>query len=376
MSISKLKSVSLGLIALLLIPAATAFAGSPTFTVKPSGETLDSKVLFENVELGQVLKGSLKIQLKEDVATKFSIGFVSQQISEFEDVKGLEFSSWVRFPEGSEKIISNIGSAEIPYEIHVPPGVSPGDYNGMFLVAIDSYGENIRGIDKAEEKQIGTGAKVKLGIGIEAIVRIQGALDPNLEYQSLDGYKKDENLLALDLEIENTGNVAVKPSVKIEIYNMYGEIAYSGDHPIPLMNPKQKSKETLTMPEKNFVIGKGIYKVETELTYQTFSFVKDTDNIIMMNAGSKSVRIINLPIFLISILVLIALSGASYPIFIIVKRRKLSKNSVNYKIIKGDTLQSISEKFAASPNDIILLNKLKKPYFLSENSEILIPSKK
>ncbi len=51
----------------------------------------------------------------------------------------------------------------------------------------------------------------------------------------------------------------------------------------------------------------------------------------------------------------------------------LMKNSKDYVVKKNETLQMISNKYKVNAEKIILLNKLKSPYFLNEGDILLIP---
>lgn len=371
-----IKGSIFGLLVALFLVSGPVEAATPAFTVRPSIDTLDSRILFENAEKGQTLKGSLNLTLRESVPTHFEFGFNSGSVQGDEDLKALTLSSWVSFPEGNKKFVDTVGTYEVPFEINVPAGAIPGDYYGSFIVSIGSYGEAaIEERAQVSETKLGTGARVRMGIGVETIVRVQGDVVSKLSFKDFEYNKtRDDQILELTLITENEGTVSVKPTASINIYNLFGEILYSKEHSLSLNNPYNgESSDTITINPKEFILGNGVYKVDIDLSYKTFSFAQDGESIVDF-AGKNTLRIFNIPNSVTGAISIFVLLPFAYVGYAFIYRRIIAKNSVKYTVVKGDTLQSVSERFKVDPKKIIFVNKLKEPYFLVENSDLLIPN--
>jgi len=383
--------VSLVLIAFYILPVFSGFANAqpnsstPAFYFRPTGEK-GAKIIFDNVQPGQTLTGSLSLSMLENVPSLFSLSFndaasgMPEGMAVSGDLSSLKVASWINFPAGTKMILKNKEVSDFPFVMKVPEGISPGDYSGMFVASLVSYGDQIEqlsgDITKLPNEQfVGAGTKITIASGVECIIRVAGETKSNLSFNDLKYVMGKNKELNLVIAYSNVGNITVFPQAHVVITDLFGKRLYSGDFQHTLSSPGVSSTLMATVNPDQFRLGYGAYNVNVDLRYTVYKFDKNSSADVF-SAGIGEVDIYVVPWILILAIGILILLIILYYVYKNVKYVRLCKISKEYIVKETDTLQSVSNKFKVDPELIILVNKIKKPYFLMKDQKLLIPCKK
>lgn len=358
-------------------------APTPAFTFFNSGDGAGGRIVYKDVEPGESLTGILRVSLLDDVPTVFSISFrdsARRRIEEIavskEDLNKLSVARWLTFPTGQNIVLDGLELFELPYVLNIPVGAAPGDYSGLFMASILDYGEHIdaaKGIDAVPAKEMGMGTNITIGVAIEMLLRVVGDLYPNLEYLDLGYFIEENGQLSLKIKYKNNGNVALSPNAHVLISNIFGRRYYNSDFRFSVISPGTEGESVVKVSLDDFFMGYGIFDVDIDLTYDVFAASAGD---FVYSSGSGRLRIYSIPwfVFVVGVgLLVIILLWIFIRNFIFIR---LYKSSKEYTVKDRDTLQSVSNKYKVAPKKIILVNKLKKPFFLEKGRKLLIPNQK
>lgn len=372
-------------VVLLIFLSHTSFASSPSYTFLNADKGTNSRILFEDVAPGETVYGNLVLSLFDDVPTIFSILFkdsMSYKLSKIdiseEDKKFYEYSSWVALDVQSPIFLEKLGKIQIPYHISVPEGALPGDYTGIFLASIHAFGDkaiSLKNDLSYEPSMSGSGTKVKIGLGLEFLLRVKGEIFPSLEFLDVSYFKEAvSDKFNLVLSYENKGNVVVIPRANVSIKNIWGRDIFQGEYNFSVLAPFDVGTSNVKLSTKDFYFDYGIYDVDVDLFYDVFS--RELGDNMVYVAGKANVRIIYLPWYLFAGIILIIMIVLIIVFYKNIKIYLLSKNVKNYVVKQNDTLQSVSVKYRVNPKTLVLLNKIKSPFFINPGDILLIPLKK
>ncbi len=361
---------------------------TPAFSFRPIEK--ESKIIHDGVLPGDNVKGFLKVILIDDIPSLFSVSFRDAArgavsgvaVSGGNSVEDLSLSNWIDLPNGDKFIVDGAGIEDVPYEINVPEGVAPGDYAGLFVATIEDYGEDVSlGATAGGQtggENLGAGAKVTIGVGVEFVLRVAGEIVPNVELKDMEYFVDDSQRLNLKVSFENKGNVTIVPALKIQITDIFGRRVYNGEIDASLVSPGVDTSASFSIPNEEFNPAPNIYTVDMEFFYKVFNFTTDEDveseNI--YSAGVGSIKLYLLPQVVIWSILLLLILVVLLVLYRIYRFYSLSKSSKSYTVKESDTLQSISNKYKVDPKLIIFVNRLKKPYFLEAGKKILVPKQK
>ncbi len=271
------------LIAFYLL-AGVAFSSSPSFTFVNADTGTGSRLYFDNIKPGETVYGSFQISLLEDVPALFEIMFndkASFKLKKlaYDEVKedSFFFSKWFKYDVSSPVFVDGLGSVDIPFSIHVPDDAIPGDYSGLFVSALKTYGLEALKANEIitsglEEESSITGARINVGVAIEVLLRVAGEIFPSVEFVDVGYYKdKGSDKFVLDLFYKNTGNVAVVPRANVKILDVWGNELYSGTFRFSVLNALMDGNSKIKINSKDFELTSGIYSLKVDLFYDVFS---------------------------------------------------------------------------------------------------------
>ncbi|MDX9970600.1 MAG: LysM peptidoglycan-binding domain-containing protein [Candidatus Gracilibacteria bacterium] len=358
-----------------------SYAKSPSFTFVKLDAGAGSRIFLDDVKPGETVSGVLRISLMENVPTIFEIFFVDNMGNKFDklnlsetDLKYFTYDKWIQLDVESPIYLEGMGSMEIPYTISVPVGALPGDYAGSFVATVNSYGEKaVSAIENyVPGENFGSGAKVKIGIAIEFLMRVSGDVTPILDLKDVSYYKEQATeKFNVVLSYENKGNVALLPKARLRIENIWGRELYSGEFVFPVVGPYKEVSSVMKLSTRDFYFDYGIYDVNVELYYDVFS--RSLGENLVYLSGNALMKVYYFPWYFFAILFLILILVSLRFFYKNVRVFFLAKNAKVYLVRPNDTLQIISTKFKIDPKYLILLNKLKPPYFLTTGQKLLIP---
>ncbi len=159
-------------------------------------------------------------------------------------IKANSLSGWIDLTEinGNTIKINALGFYDIPFAIHIPKDAPPGDHYAAILV-----GE--QPLEQKQESQISTSATftAQLFIRVAGDVIERGTLR---EFSITKSMFRDPKEIAMQLKIENTGNVHLRPEGSVTISNWWGDERIKIDlRNIGVILPTQFKTIFVTAPE-------------------------------------------------------------------------------------------------------------------------------
>lgn len=365
-------------------------AASPAFSFLNAEVGSGSRLFYDDVKPGETINGAFNFSLLENIPTVFNISFndrasnILRKLNYDEKIEDSFFlSNWISFPKKPPIFVDGFGSVLVPFSIKVPEDALPGDYSGMFVAAIQSYGEkalkekevllNPEGGETDETTRSGT--RVSVGVAIEMVLRVAGEIVPSLEFNNVSYYEdKGSQKFVLDLNYENKGNVAVVPRANVLIKNIWGRELYSGSFRFSVLNSYMDGNSKVKINSKDFDFKSGFYTVQVDLFYDVFS--RDLGENLVYVSGVANMKILYLEWYYFVLISVLILPILFYFVFKNLRIYFLLRKSKVYIVKDNETLQTISNKYSVRANHLILVNKLKAPYFINKGDRLLIPINK
>jgi len=124
---------------------------------------------------------------------------------------GFEISEWITLPT-NQLTIGSQESAVLNFELNVPEDASPGSHAGGLFFSVDP------------PEMESSGAAVGYQVANIISIRVDGDVDEsaNIRQFSTSKFLYGSQNVDFIARIENTGNVSVRPTGPIEIFNMLG----------------------------------------------------------------------------------------------------------------------------------------------------------
>lgn len=132
--------------------------------------------------------------------------------SDNNDRTGYELTDWITLPQ-TEINLPGDGELSFDFTMRVPDGASPGShFGGIFISAEPPKIEN-------------SGAAVGYQVANIISIRVSGDAveQANIRQFSTDKFLYGSPKVDFSIRIENTGNVLIKPTGPLEIFNMFGK---------------------------------------------------------------------------------------------------------------------------------------------------------
>ena len=212
---SHLAIVMAGIFIALLVPNFT-FAQQQS-----AGAKIAPAIVEDRIEPGDVFSGVITITNLEATPREYRV--VTRDIKSISaggspvfaepgEITGFELSQWIT-PSQSKVLLEPGESASVTYVISVPEGASPGGHFGGVFFSADA------------ERQRETGAGVGYQVGTIMNFRIGGNIieDAQIREFLTDKILYGEPKVKIGVEVENQGNVLVRPRGPIDITDMFGK---------------------------------------------------------------------------------------------------------------------------------------------------------
>lgn len=356
-------------IAVIFLASRGVFASNLQYGFNIDPKT--TKLNYPNVKPGSTIYNKLKITLLDDIKVNFTVLFHNS-------MELADMPNWIKFPEGTEFTIDGRKPGPqdllIPFEITLPQNIQPGTYR---------YALQTQPTTPKDQLFSGNGVGLRLtsARGIEFKFSVAGQKKHRLILEQMstalvpssNENKKKQEDLKITIFYKSEGNSILQPSLYVVVKNASGKIIYDKKLAPNILFPGDNSSQDVFVPNMNFPIG--WVDINAELSYSLVSLDGKIDEA-ETKAGKAYVRIYIIPwLEIMSIFgLVIIISG-----MILYRRLRLKLlmvNAILYKIQNNDTLQSVAMTTATNPKHIIMLNKLKFPYFLTPNTTIFIPKSK
>lgn len=221
-------------------------AAAQSGTENSAGVRISPAIVEERIDPGSTFSGMLNVTNLESATRTFyvlvrnikSLGPDGQPVFAKEgEPTGFELSDWVT--AGTDSITLAAGEeGHISFAINVPTNASPGGhFGGIFLSA-------------EPPKQRTTGAGVGYQVGTIMNLRIGGNIveDAQIREFSTDKLLYSAAEVSFTVEVENQGNVLVRPRGPIDITDMFGKkvatIRINDDGAAVLPNARREFRAT------------------------------------------------------------------------------------------------------------------------------------
>lgn len=186
-----------------------------------AGLAVSPSVFEEQLDPGEVLSFSLKIDNKEDRERTLYLrprnisgvqsGGVPIFAEEGDELTGYELADWISFSREELSISAN-GTETVEVTLNVPENAPPGSHFGG--VNITSQAPQLRE----------SGAGVAYGVTNIVTIRVSGEADERSMIRSFstDRYIHGQTNVVFSARVENPGNVLQRPVGPVEVRNMFG----------------------------------------------------------------------------------------------------------------------------------------------------------
>jgi hypothetical protein len=186
-----------------------------------AGVSISPAVVEETLDPGEVKQYDLQITNSSDEDQEYFLftrniagvrdGGVPIFQENINELTGYELADWIELNNQQVSIPAN-SSVGVSYTLSVPDNASPGSHFGGVFVSV-------------EPPQLeGSGAAVGYQVANIVSIRVSGEAieEASIRQFSTDKFFHGSQNVNFTLRIENTGNVLVRPSGPLEIYNMLG----------------------------------------------------------------------------------------------------------------------------------------------------------
>lgn len=267
LGLTLLTSLAVGLVKTQIATAQSgqAFSISPPLLELQAdpGATITAKIKLTNVSGGELL---IKTQLN-DFGAKNETGEPNIIFEDDQSTVSHSLRQWITSPEPFKLVSQESKTIELP--IHIPSDAEPG---GHYAV--------IRFTGAAPDLEE-SGVSLSASIGTLVLMQVSGAVDEDTsfaEFLSTDQHGNKTSFfengpVTFAARIQNSGNVHVKPTGTIDIYNMFGQkvdtLRVNGDPANNSDQPKSVLPNSIRRFETvwNQAWGLGQYKAVANLTY-------------------------------------------------------------------------------------------------------------
>lgn len=209
------KFVFLALFFLLFVPHST-------FAQQASGIGLKPSLIEEGADPGEVLKRSISVTNLSDTEQTYFLftrdivtvrdGGVPVYAEEGAEKTGFELSEWVEL--GLQEVHLQPGQEqEVPVTITVPENATPGSHFGGIFISMQP--PRLRSVGASVGYDVANIVSIRISGDVTQSALIRSFQTDNLVYGKTD--------VTFKAQIENKGNVLIRPYGPIEVFNMFGK---------------------------------------------------------------------------------------------------------------------------------------------------------
>ncbi|MFF2192224.1 WxL protein peptidoglycan domain-containing protein [Streptomyces sp. NPDC058157] len=260
-----LRTLLLGLCALLLLPAVPAAAADNgtwgVFPTPPAGAAMtDRAYFFHQGAAGASIGDSVTILNSSDKELTFRV-FATDAVNTPSggafallpaETRPKDVGTWIVLPPEAAGTVTvpPKGRKDVPFTVKVPQDASPGDHVGG-IVALNTA---VEGITKEGKVQVG----VRRQVGARLYLRVPGPLTPALSVEDVTvsrgapllPWTKDARA-TVTYTLVNRGNVVVEPKVTVSARGLFGRrlLDRPARAPQPALLPGQRIVLTEPWPD-------------------------------------------------------------------------------------------------------------------------------
>jgi len=255
-------------------------------------------------------------------------------------------------------------SEDIPFTLNVPKNADVGEHNGC--IAIEDANP-----DKADKEASGNGIVLSFRSAIRVAVVVPGDINANLSFKSVDT-KADQDSVTVSPTLSNEGNVSVDANIAVALTDYFGNEYASDSGTFAVLNGDES--------KFNFKLGApfwgGWYKVSANSEYQILNpSGGDQGEAKTVRANESWLYVTPQPLALLLYVVALLLLVVGI-VWLVIRHRNeklLHQRMRKYKVMEGDNLQSIAQKYESDWKLLARVNGLKPPYVIATGDTIKVP---
>jgi len=251
---------------------------------------------------------------------------------------------------------------DVPFSITVPDDITPGQYLGGIVV------ENGGGAADEAVNGNATSVSVKTRIGSRVYLTVPGEVVEDIQLTDFSAKKELSGQTKFYLTIENNGNMAYEPTVKINVYTQTGRLYETIEENLGTISSNSIIKPVITMEKRPFA---GSFSAKADIQVKCKFAPANYRGSAHTLSGETSFWAIPWELVL----------GTLFIIFIVltvITNRKLARkkyfaNSEEYIVQTNEDLVSIGKSRNVSWRKIARYNKLKPPFIVRQGKKLIVP---
>ncbi|MBD3327746.1 LysM peptidoglycan-binding domain-containing protein [Candidatus Peregrinibacteria bacterium] len=251
---------------------------------------------------------------------------------------------------------------KVEFNIKLPKDLTPGTYSGAFVVTK---------ANKINEIQTNsTAVNITTRVAYPFFVQVPG--DIKIDY-NIYGFTLDQQkaLNTFKYQIENNGNIALKVKPKLTIkdspnlfYNKELEAKTN------TLYKDEKIENQIRYFDKPFI---GHFNANLKVDVYQYNIIENEE--IFLETFTLQTSFWVIPWQFILLLIVLVIIYITIHILIVKQQKNIIKKADKYITQSGDTIHQIANKYNCNWKKIAKINKIKPPYAIDENTELLIPNK-
>ncbi len=272
--------------------------------------------------------------------------------------------AWVSLAKS--QITLGPGSSEkVDFRVSVPSSASVGEHSACIVFQ-----------DDQDEGQETGNIRLRTRQAIRMAITVPGDLQRSIAINSFS-VKDNNKIQQYNLSLQNSGNVSADVNTSITLKSIFGATEYQDGGQYPVMRDQ---KLELVFDNTDLPFWGGWYIAQAEVNYdkQAGSFGVSASQQDLTSIKSQSIVVFIAPSFwALVIYVSITLLVIGLVVYLFIRRglaKKRTKTWQTYLVENGDTIQSVADAVDMKWKKLAKINKLKAPYVLTTNQNILIPS--
>lgn len=275
---------------------------------------------------------------------------------------------WISLSE-DEITLNDSTNQTVPFTVTMPKNADVGEHNGCIVFETR---------DAAEDTTTSEGGnvRVKTRQAIRVAVTVPGELKRDISLEQFAVTETDGNPL-YSVILKNVGNVSADVDVKVRVTSLFKNEIYTNGGGYPVLPDTQLS---LNFSHDDTPMFGGLYAAEAVIEYgaNIDELGAERGETVTKTSEQKLVLIMPSPL---GGLILLVIFLAAVAVAVKYVRKELHHIKIVQKgdthiVKKGDTIQSVAERYGMSWKHLAATNKIKAPYVLTEGQPLHVSAKK
>ncbi len=249
----------------------------------------------------------------------------------------------------------------VPFTITVPADAQVGESNGCVLV------------QEVKEDGVDSGVAISMRSGLRVAMTVPGDIRRELAFSSFL-LRRENGKVYFMPSIKNTGNVSVDTDVAVIVKSLFGASVDQFGGQFPILRGETYEFNF----EMNPTFWGGLYRARAQFAYDATASAQ-----VGVNTGNALTTVYSDPrwFFLVPSVPALFIEGGILLLILVllglllagVRRTRLRSRAVLYTVKKKETVSDFAKRIGVAEKTVIRLNKLRSPYVLYKDQDILLP---